>query len=71
MFIESEMSRQPRASAVDGVQGNEGEGCNRRSGGKPNQGNAQRGENRSTLRETAVDENWKDMAHRVARHQAD
>ena len=38
-----------------------------RSGRKPDQGNAGR---RST-RETAVDESWKEMADRVARHQAD
>ena len=47
------------------------EGNNRRSGRKPDQGRAGRGGNRSSGRETAVDENREEMADRVARHQAD
>ena len=39
---EAEMSRKRRASAVGGVQGNEGGGGNRSSGSKPDQGNAGR-----------------------------
>ena len=68
---EAEISRQRRASAVDGVQGNGGGGGNRRSGRKPDRGNAERGGNRRGRRETAVDESRKEMADRVARHQAD
>ena len=68
---EAEMSRQRHASAVDGVQGNGGGGGYRRSGRKPDQGNAERGGNRRSKRETAVDESRKEIADRVARHQAD
>ena len=65
------MSRQRRASVVDGVQENGGGGGNRRSGRKPDEGNADRGGNSRSRRETAVDERRKEMVDRVARHQAD
>ena len=68
---EVEISRQRRASAVDGVQGNGGEIEDRRSGRKPCQGNAQRGWHRRSRRETAVNERRKEMAVMVTRHQAD
>ena len=51
-----------------------GEGGNKRSGRKSDQGNAERGGNRrkNSIRETAVDESRKEMmAGRVARYQAD
>ena len=67
---EAEMSRQPRASAVGGVQGNEGVGGNRRSGRKPDQGDAGRGGDRKRRTETAADEGGKEMADKVRRHQA-
>ena len=41
--VEAEMSRQRRASAVDGIHGNGGGGGNRKSGRGPDQGNAERG----------------------------
>ena len=63
---EAQLRRQRRASAVGGAQGNGG----RRSGRKPDQGNAGRGGNRSR-RETAVDESREETADRVARHQGD
>ena len=50
---EAQLSRQRRASAVGGAQGNGGRGGNR------------------SRTETAVDESRKEMAGRVARHQAD
>ena len=54
---EAQQSRQRRASAMDGAQGNGGRGGNnRRSGRKPDQGNAWRGGNRRSTREIAVDE---------------
>ena len=46
-------------------------GPRRRSGRKPDQGNAERGVNRRGLKETAGDESRKEMADRVARHQID
>ena len=67
---EAELSRQRRASAVGGVQGNGGRRGNKRSSRKPDQGNAERGGKRSS-RETAVDESRKEMADRVARYRAD
>ena len=60
-----------RASAVGGAQGNGGRGGNRRGGRKPDQGNAGRGGDRRSRRETTVDESRKEMADKVARHQAD
>ena len=68
---EAEMSRQRRASVVDGAQGNGGGGGNRGSVRKPDQGNAEMGVNERSRRETAVDESWKEMADRLVRHQAD
>ena len=66
---EAELSRQRRATAVGGFQGSGGRGGNK-SGKKPDRGNAGRGRNRGR-RETAVDENRKETADRVARRQAD
>ena len=68
---EAELSRQRRSSAVDGVQGNGGGGGNRRSGRKPDRGDAERGGNRRGRSETAVDESRNDMTDRAARDQAD
>ena len=71
---EGEMSSRSRASAVDVVHGNEGGGGgggNRRSGIKPDQGNAEMGGSRRSRRETPVDESRKEMVDKVARHQAD
>ena len=48
-----------------------GGGGNRRSGRKPDQGNAERGGTRRSRWETAVDESRKEMAERIARHDAD
>ena len=67
----AELSRKRRASAVGGVHGNGGRGSNQRRSGKLNQGSAEGGGNRRGRRETAVDENRKEMADRVARHQVD
>ena len=53
--VGAEISRQRRASAVDENGGGGKEG-NKRSGRKPDQGNAERGVNRRSIRETAVDE---------------
>ena len=64
---EPELRRQRRASAVGDAQGR---GGNRRGGRKPDQGNPERWGGRRSRRETAVDESKKDMADRVARHQA-
>ena len=58
---EAKMSRQRRASAVNGVRENGGGGGNRRSGRKPDQGNAERGGKRRGRRETAVDESRKEI----------
>ena len=68
---EAQLNRQRRAPAVGGVQGSGGRGGNSRSGRKPDRGNAGRGGNRRSRRETAEDESRKEMAERVARHQAD
>ena len=69
---EAEMSTQRRAPAVDGVQGDRGGGSNnRRSGGKPDPGNAERGEDRRSRKETAVEESKKEMTDRVARHKTE
>ena len=69
---EAELSRQRRASAVGGVQGNGGRGGNNRRGRKPDQGNAEReggtGGVKGKLRWT---KKVGRMADRVARHQAD
>ena len=54
---EVQLSRQRHASAVGGVQGNEGWVGNRITGKKPNQGNAGRGGDRRR-RQTAVDAGW-------------
>ena len=51
---EAEMSRQRRASAVDGGQGNGGGGGNRRSGRKTDQGDAERRGKSRSRRATAV-----------------
>ena len=59
---EAELSRQCRASIVDGAQANWGKGGNRRGGRKPDQWNAGRAGNRRSRRESAVDESRKDMA---------
>ena len=53
------------------VQGNGAGVGDRRRGRKPDKGNAERGENRRSRRETVVDESWKEMADGVARLQAD
>ena len=68
---EAEMSRQSRASAVDGVQGNGGGGGNGGSGKKPDQGNVERGGNRRSRTEVAVEQRRKEMADGAARNQAD
>ena len=68
---DAEIRRQRRAPAVDGVQGNEGGVGNRRSGRKPELGNAERKGNRRSRREPAVDGSRDEMADRVAGHQAD
>ena len=68
---EFEMSRQRRASAVNGVQGNGGGGGNRRRGRKHDQGNAERGGTggvKGKLRWTKLGRRWAD---RAVRHQAD
>ena len=67
----TDLSRQRRASAVDGVRGHEGGGGDRRSGRKPDEGNAEMERNRRSRRETAEDESRKEMADKLARHQAD
>ena len=58
---EAEMSRQDRAFTVGGVPGSGGGGGDRRRC-KPNQGNAERGGDRTSRRNTAVDESKEDMA---------
>ena len=83
---EAQLSKQRRASAVGVARGNGGRGVNRRSGRKPDQGNAGRGAtgggvegnptkgmggNRRSTGETAVDEHREETADRVARHQSD
>ena len=58
---EAEMSRQRRAAALDGAQGNGGGRGKRRSGGKPDQGNAERGRTgiiEEKLRWTKVGRRW-------------
>ena len=47
-----------------------GGGGNRGNGRKPDRGKAERGGNRRSRRETAVDESREEMADRVERHQA-
>ena len=47
-----------------------GRGGDRMSGSKPNQGNAGKGGNRRMKWEAAVDESIKEMAEKVARHEA-
>ena len=68
---EAQLSRQRRASAVGGAEGNEGRSGHSRSGRKPDQGNGSMGGNWRSIRETAVDGSRKETADGVARHQAD
>ena len=68
---EAQLSRQRCTSAVGGAQGNGGRGVSRRSGSKPDQGNAEMVRKMRSRRETAVVESRKKTADRVARHQAD
>ena len=69
---EAQLSRQRRASAVGGAQGNGGRGGNRKSGRKPDQENGGREGKRRSRRETAVvDDSRKETADKVATHQAD
>ena len=65
---EAQLSRQRRASAVGGAQGNGGKGGNRRGERKPDQGNGGRRGNRRSMRDIAGDESRKETADRVARH---
>ena len=67
---DAQLKRQRRESAVGGAQGNGGRG-GIKSGRKPNQGGAGRGGNRRNRTEIAADERRKEMADRVARHQAE
>ena len=62
---EARLSRQRRASAVGGTQGNGGRG------GQQEERNAGGGGGNRSRRETAVEESRKETADRVARHQAD
>ena len=48
-----------------------GGGSNRKSGREPNQGYEEKGGNRRVRRIPAVDQSRKEIADRVARHQAD
>ena len=69
---EAQLSRQRRASAVGGAQGNGGRGCNRRSRRESDQGNRGRGVTAGVEGVSRLDESRKETTDRVARqHQAD
>ena len=68
---EAKLSRQCRASVVDGAQGNKERGGSRRGRRKSYQGNGGRGSNRRGRRETAEAQKRKETTGRVAWNQAD
>ena len=68
---EAQLSREHRAYTVGGAPGNGGRRGNRRSGRKPDQGNAGRGATGGVEGKPRSDESRKATADRVARHQAD